>query len=112
MKNRFYFAILLILLVPLIAQCGRREGGSMRAHNGASVITVWYGRNQSFGQLGNPQQWINVLGNVSDSDSVSSLTYSLNGDQPESIAIGPATVPKSPITWECYAKKIKREASA
>jgi uncharacterized repeat protein (TIGR02543 family) len=44
------------------------------------VIDVWYGHEQSFGQLGTPQEWINILGDVSDAQTgVASLTYSLNG---------------------------------
>ena len=44
------------------------------------VITVWYESTLSFGALGNPQDQINIVGNVSDSDgSVSSLSYRLNG---------------------------------
>jgi hypothetical protein len=53
------------------------------------IITVWYEQNYQFGQLGNPQGDINILGNVRDSDgSVRSLTYSLNGGQPVSVPIG------------------------
>ena len=43
----------------------------------ATVIDLWYGSQQSFGQIGQPQVWANILGNVSD--GISSLTYSLNG---------------------------------
>ena len=41
-------------------------------------IEIWYGDNQKFGHLGNPQKWINILGNVSDQDGIKSLHYSLN----------------------------------
>ena len=52
-------------------------------------IDIWYGSDQSFGAIGQPQTWINILGNVSDDDDdISSLTYSLNGD-PE----------KPPFAW-------------
>jgi regulation of enolase protein 1 (concanavalin A-like superfamily) len=43
------------------------------------VIDVWYGDNQTFGQLGVPQQWINILGNVSSAAGLATLTYTLNG---------------------------------
>jgi uncharacterized repeat protein (TIGR02543 family) len=46
--------------------------------SGAPLIQVWYGSEQTFGSLGNPQRWVNVLGNVSDPDGVSVLKYSLN----------------------------------
>ena len=43
------------------------------------TIDIWYGSSQDFGQLGMPQRQIEILGNVSDSDGIASLTYSLNG---------------------------------
>ncbi|MCK5086911.1 MAG: DUF1349 domain-containing protein, partial [Melioribacteraceae bacterium] len=49
------------------------------------VIDVWYGDNQNFGQLGNPQSWINILGRVTDDISVASLSYSLNGSPSNSL---------------------------
>ncbi|RIK40531.1 MAG: hypothetical protein DCC55_14775 [Chloroflexi bacterium] len=55
------------------------------------VIDIWYGQNQSFGQLGNPQRWINILGNVQDSAGIASLVYSLNGGPPQSLSLGPDT---------------------
>ncbi len=53
------------------------------------TIDVWYGDNQSFGDLGTPQRWINILGNVSDPDGTQSLRYSLNGGPLEFLDIGP-----------------------
>lgn len=53
------------------------------------VIDVWYGLDQSFGQLGIPQPFVNLLGNVSDPDGVSSLTYALNDGLPQPLTIGP-----------------------
>jgi hypothetical protein len=54
----------------------------------APVINVWYGDNQSFGQIGNPQTWVNVVGNVSAPSGISSITYSLNGGPEQSLWIG------------------------
>ncbi len=53
------------------------------------VIDVWYGSNQRFGHIGIPQTWVNILGNVSDSDGVDSLTYSLNGGPNQALSLGP-----------------------
>ena len=52
-------------------------------------ITFWYGKNQSFGQIGVPQQWVNILGNVQDASGFSSLNYSLNNGNVTNLSIGP-----------------------
>jgi hypothetical protein len=53
------------------------------------VITSWYGDSLSFGQLGNPQKWVNILGSVQSDTNAISLTYSLNGGPSQALAIGP-----------------------
>jgi len=53
------------------------------------IIDLFYGSIQSFGSLGTPQPWANVLGNVSDPDGVATLTYELNGQAPRSLSMGP-----------------------
>ena len=58
---------------------------------GDGVIDVWYGPLQTFGYLGNTQNWVNVLGNVSDPDGVDTLTYSLNSGPDEDLSVGPDT---------------------
>lgn len=55
----------------------------------SAPIDVWYGSRQVFGRLGNPQEWVNILGNVSDPDTIASLTYSLNGGLQNLLSIGP-----------------------
>ena len=62
---------------------------------GASTIDVWYGDGQKFGHLGNPQQWVNILGNVSATAGVKSLTYSLNGGPNIPLTVGPG-IPSNP----------------
>jgi hypothetical protein len=52
------------------------------------VINVWYGDNQTFGQRGVPQQWVNVVGDVADFNQVNTLTYSLNGGAQQQLWIG------------------------
>jgi uncharacterized repeat protein (TIGR01451 family) len=57
--------------------------------NSKPVITFWYGNNQTFGQNGIPQKWVNILGNVlSPLGPLKALTYSLNGGAPRSLWIG------------------------
>ncbi|TMY87581.1 InlB B-repeat-containing protein, partial [Klebsiella pneumoniae] len=53
------------------------------------VIDVWYGDEQAFGVNGESQLWVNVLGNVSDTDGVTSLTASVNGGTPRPLQLGP-----------------------
>ncbi|HIH32315.1 TPA: DUF1349 domain-containing protein, partial [Candidatus Woesearchaeota archaeon] len=52
-------------------------------------ISVWYGDNQSFGDIGTPQIWVNILGNVNDPSSIISLKYKLNGNPLKDLSIGP-----------------------
>ena len=55
---------------------------------GDSIIDVWYGANQTFGNIGRPQVWANVVGNVSDPDGVVSLSYTLNGGNARALSVG------------------------
>ena len=57
--------------------------------SGGATIDVWYGPSQRFGSLGIPQQWVNILGNVTDPDGISALSYSLNGGPEETLSVGP-----------------------
>jgi hypothetical protein len=53
------------------------------------VFNVWYGDTQNFGKLGIPQQWVNVLGNVSAPSGIASASYTLNGGAAQFLRIGP-----------------------
>ncbi len=57
------------------------------------VISIWYGDHQKFGHLGKPQRQINILGNVSSADTVTSLKYKLNGGTERTLWIGPQIAP-------------------
>jgi conserved repeat domain len=53
------------------------------------IITLWYGDNQTFGQLGIPQPWVNVLGTIlSPNGIIRSAWYTLNGGAPQPLSIG------------------------
>jgi regulation of enolase protein 1 (concanavalin A-like superfamily) len=54
------------------------------------VIQIWYGKNQSFGSIGQPQKWVNILGNVADPDGIASVYYSLNGAAELPLTLGPS----------------------
>ncbi|MGD9570379.1 MAG: hypothetical protein AB7V62_00660 [Thermoleophilia bacterium] len=53
------------------------------------VIDLWYGDSQVVGSPGVAQDFVNVLGNVSDPDGVSGLTYALNGGAQQALSRGP-----------------------
>jgi hypothetical protein len=54
------------------------------------VIAVWYGSRQEFGSQGLPQKWVNILGNIFDSESsIREAAYVLNGGQPVPLRLGP-----------------------
>jgi len=55
----------------------------------APVINVWYGATQAAGLRGDPQKWVNILGNVSSAVPITSLTYTLNGGPPQNLSRGP-----------------------
>ena len=70
-----------------------REANEITAHfelvgGDAPVITVWGGDEQRH-ELGVPQRWINVAGNVIDPQGIQSLTYTVNGVEGEPLRLGP-----------------------
>jgi hypothetical protein len=56
---------------------------------GTPKIDIWYGPRQAFGQLGNPQRWVNGPGTVGGAEQVEPLTYSLNGGPQVSLSLDP-----------------------
>ena len=52
------------------------------------VINVWYGADQTFGEHGRPQRWVNVLGDVADPAGMSKLTYTLNDGKAQPLSMG------------------------
>jgi LmbE family N-acetylglucosaminyl deacetylase len=56
---------------------------------GGPDIDVWNGDTQTFGEVGIPQTWVNVTGNVSDPDGVQSITGSVNGGGREQLGFQP-----------------------
>ncbi len=51
------------------------------------VINFWYGNTQNFGQQGNPQNWINIVGNISSSEG-NNIEYSINGETTKQLRVG------------------------
>jgi len=55
----------------------------------APTIALWYGPTLTAGRRGDPQKWVNVLGNVASAAPLTALTYSLNGGPARPLAVGP-----------------------
>lgn len=55
----------------------------------APAINVWYGQTQRFGHRGDPQKWVNILGNVTSAAPLTGLSYTLNGGPSRSLTVGP-----------------------
>lgn len=53
------------------------------------AINIWYGPAQNFGQVGKPQQWVNILGNVTSLVPITDLSYKLNGGATQPLTMGP-----------------------
>jgi hypothetical protein len=52
------------------------------------IIDFWYGSHQRAGHLGQPQRWVNVLGNISPVDQVEKVFYLVNGQAPNDLTLG------------------------
>ncbi len=74
---------------PLVFSMPSTEELDMVDEPEAPIFNVWYGTTQKFGQLGNPQQWVNVIGNVAGIDSSDTMTYKLNNGPVKDLWIGP-----------------------
>jgi hypothetical protein len=53
------------------------------------VFNIWYGDTQNFGQIGVPQEQINVLGNVSAPSGIQSASFTVNGGSAQFLRVGP-----------------------
>ncbi len=62
--------------------------GTQSAGSGETLFQFFYGGQQSFGALGEPQRWVNIVGNASDPQGLSTLEYRLNGGPWTSMGIG------------------------
>lgn len=69
----------------------RNPGVAFQSAVDAPVINLWYASNQTFGQNGDPQKWVNIVGNVSSTVTMDKLSYTLNGGASRTISIGPNT---------------------
>jgi hypothetical protein len=54
-----------------------------------TVFTSWYGTTQTFGKIGTPQRFVNILGNVTDPVGLDTVSYRLNGGKAVVLSLGP-----------------------
>ncbi|OZV68145.1 T9SS type A sorting domain-containing protein [Winogradskyella aurantia] len=80
--NPYFYLIVLFLALTLMSF------HTVQAQT-SPVIDIWYGDTQKFGNIGEPQVWCNILGNIMDDGTITSFTYSLNGGTPVDLNIGP-----------------------
>jgi hypothetical protein len=57
----------------------------------STTIDFWYGNRQTFGRIGVPQRWVNILGDVYDPSGITALSYTLNGGSSVTLSVGPDT---------------------
>ena len=79
---------MLLLFVFQLMSCQQVAEKSAVADTGTINIDFWYGPDQHFGQLGTPQRWINILGNIAATDSLLKATYSLNEGPEMPLSLG------------------------
>jgi VCBS repeat-containing protein len=53
------------------------------------IVEVWYGDNQDFGHMGNPQTLIQIMGRVRETAPLTNVSYRLNGGGSQSVPLGP-----------------------
>ena len=82
---RFVHLTVIIFLFLPIRLMGQN---SIYAEANEPVINVWYGNEQYFGQIGQTQSWINILGNVSPEIQWEKVTYSVNEDAERPLTLG------------------------
>ncbi|MCI0626962.1 MAG: hypothetical protein L0387_35835 [Acidobacteria bacterium] len=83
-----YIGIALLVLTP--AETLPQVKAVQTVHgSGPPRIEIWHGTGQYFGESGNPQRWVNVLGRVCAAPGPVSLQYALNGQAPLPLSLGP-----------------------
>ena len=65
-----------------------RPGTLFQSSPNAPSVVVWYGPTQTFGPNGDPQKWINIVGNVTSAVPLSGLSYTVNGGPAKTLSIG------------------------
>ena len=71
--------IVFILTLTTLSSCQRKS---------KPIIHLWYGEEQFFGQMGNTQKFINILGNIGSDMPLAEHFYSLNGSEEVNFNLG------------------------
>jgi hypothetical protein len=75
--NKITLVITIILVAQIYTGCGSNNH-----------IELWYGEHQKFGYKGNPQNVINILGSVTNRDSLIVLFFNLNNGVRRELSVG------------------------
>lgn len=78
--------LVVLSAISLLFACQGNKGKQQKEV--AITIDLWYGDTQEFGQLGLPQKWINILGNVQSEKGIKDFTYTLNESEPKALSLG------------------------
>lgn len=81
--SRPLYVILLLIFLPWAC----RPKSEIKEKSTIS-IDFWYGDNQSFGHLGVPQKWINILGNIESEKGIKEAYYHLNSNDSVVLTLG------------------------
>ncbi|PHN04926.1 hypothetical protein [Flavilitoribacter nigricans] len=83
-----YSRLFCLLLAGLQLILGSHCQSTPQQAAAPAEIHFWYGPKQTFGRLGEPQRWINVLGNIAESESLDSASFSLNRGPERPLSLG------------------------
>jgi hypothetical protein len=84
--NLPYLSCLLSLMSLL--GCAADGAGEQAEDTPPSRIVFWYGAEQTFGHLGEPQRWINILGNIAISETIGTAVFSVNNGPERPLSLG------------------------
>ena len=74
--------------VEFVSKDGIKNTARFDVVKAENPISIWYGPIQRFGHLGEPQRWINVLGNIADPEQIDSVSFSINSNEERLLSLG------------------------
>lgn len=90
MKVFVPISVLLVSMsaIPQVSADNNRPEG-LPGKNSSPKISIWYGDQQTFGQLGHAQPLINVLGTIKHKEQVADMRYRVNRGPSKQLILGP-----------------------